>query len=188
MSVMKKLGLTRDYTALHLESLYALQNLEKHAKITLPQGVEGVKTKDGILFCKSKEKTVLSPTENVVVPFAETDYEGGTYVVNVSFAPFADGKEQVGVTLRFDGDALPKDAVWRTRKEGDYFEKFGGGKKTIKKFFNEKEIPIEERAYLPLLADEKTGEVYAVCGVEIADRVKVSDDTKRTLYLRLIRK
>lgn len=187
LTVMKRLGLMRDYTAAHLESLYLLQRLEKNAKIVLPQGVESVKTKTGIVFYKRTKNTHI-PEVETDVSYTETDYVGGMYAVNVSFTPFADDKEQVGVTLRLDGDTLPKDAVWRTRKEGDYFEKFGGGKKTIKKFFNEKEIPIEERAYLPLLASNATGEVYAVCGVEIAERVKVTEKTKKIVYLRLIKR
>lgn len=187
LAVMKALGVTRDYTSLHLESLYSLQDLEKNAKVNLPQGVVGVKTKNGISFCKMEENETVYLAENMPAPYKERDFDGGTYAVKVDFAPIV-CENAVGVELRFDGDKLPQDAVWRTRQDGDFFVKFGGGKKTLKKFLNEKEIPVEKRSALPLLASEKTGEVYAVCGVEIADKMKVDEKTSRTVYVRLMEK
>ena len=83
---------------------------------------------------------------------------------------------------------MPTDAVFRFRREGDRIEKFGGGSKSLKKFFNEKKLPVEERAYLPLLAARDSGEVYAVCGVEISEKVKVTQDTKKTLYIAIEKK
>ena len=87
--------------------------------------------------------------------------------------------------LRLDEAKLPKDAVFRFRKEGDTIEKFGGGKKSLKKFFNERKIPVAERAYLPLIASKSSGEVYAVCGVEIADTIKTTEHTSSVLYIVL---
>ena len=87
-----------------------------------------------------------------------------------------------------DLDKIPKDAVFRFRKDGDRISKFGGTTKSLKKYFNEKKIPVEERAYLPLIASGETGEVYAVCGVEIADCVKVDESTKNAVYIILQKK
>ena len=78
--------------------------------------------------------------------------------------------------------------MFRFRREGDRIEKFGGGSKSLKKFFNEKKLPVEERAYLPLLAARDSGEVYAVCGVEIAEKVKVTAETENAVYLLLRKK
>ena len=90
--------------------------------------------------------------------------------------------------LRFDGDKMPKDAVFRFRQEGDKIRRFGGGSKTLKKFFNEEKISVEEREFLPLLADAETSRVYVVCGVEISELVKCDESTKRILYLSIMKK
>ena len=57
----------------------------------------------------------------------------------------------------------------------------------MKKFFNEEKTPVAERAYLPLIAEEN-GEVYVVCGVEISEKVKVTAETEKPLYISIRRK
>ena len=71
-----------------------------------------------------------------------------------------------------------------TETGSDSFEKFGGGRKTLKKYLVNKKIPEAVRAELPVLADEH-GEVYAVCGVEIAERVRVTPDTVRVVCITI---
>ena len=51
------------------------------------------------------------------------------------------------------------------------FEKFGGGTKKLKEFLIDKKIPRRERDLLPVIACG--GEVFAVCGVEISEKVKI---------------
>ena len=87
--------------------------------------------------------------------------------------------------LRVDGDKFPKDAVYRFREEGDYICAFGGGKKTLKKFFNEKKIPPAERGDLPLIAERDGSEVFVVCGVEISEKVKIDENTNNILYIEV---
>ena len=86
--------------------------------------------------------------------------------------------------LRLDRDKIPPTAVYRFREDGDYIRRFGGGTKTLKKFFNEEKIPVAERGFLPLIAEEH-GEVYAVCGVEISDAVKVTNLTENIVYIAI---
>ncbi len=184
---IKRLGLERDYTSVHLQSVFALQRLERGARINLPQGVIAEKTQKGILLFSGKEKTEI-PTEKLLEKsFSESGFEGGMYTVNVSKTPPLE-ENGAGRILRIDVDKLPADAVFRFRREGDEIEKFGGGKKSLKKFFNEKKLPVEARAHLPLIASKETGEVYVVCGVEIADRIKVTENTVNTGYILLQRR
>jgi tRNA(Ile)-lysidine synthase len=175
---LKGLGLEKDYTALHLEQVFALQKLERGAKCTLPQNILAVKTCDGIEFYKDIAKA--RKEKAVPCPFAEKGFAGGEYRVRVCDEPVESGVWKV---LKIDKDSLPKNAVFRFREEGDWMEKFGGGKKTLKKLFNEKKVPVEEREYLPLLA--VGSEVYAVCGVEISEKLRVTESTEKTLYLVL---
>lgn len=126
----------------------------------------------------------------------------GRYVVTVSavsvgkekiksraLSPTEDGVSVDGEKIQrrmlwLDADAVPATAVFRRRREGDSFEKFGGGRKTLKKYLVNKKIPEAVRAELPVLADEH-GEVYAVCGVEIAERVRVTPDTVRVVCITI---
>ena len=77
-----------------------------------------------------------------------------------------------------DADKLPKDAVWRYRREGDTFAPLGlGGTKKLKEYFIDKKIPQRMRDEIPVLA---TGnQILAVADIEIADCLKVTDETKQ---------
>ena len=183
LSILKSLGLTQDYTTKHLESAYALQYLERGAKVHLPKNIRLEKTDKGILFTvQTKELTI--PQKYTEKSFTLDGFDGGRYAVKIETAVAQESANGWRV-LRFDKDKLPKDAVFRFRKDGDEIEKFGGGTKSLKKFFNERKIPVRERSYLPLIASSETGEVYAVCGVEIADKIKTTEDTKSVLYIVL---
>ena len=181
--IMKKMGVEKDYTSKHIESVYDLQKAERGSKISLPKEIEAKKTEKGIEFYKKEEKI------NIVLPpekkFDETGFDGGMYEVNVFFVPPA--LKNGYPVLRIDGDRLPKDAVFRFRREGDEISRFGGGRKTLKKVFNEKKFPVEERQYVPLIADAD-GEVYVICGVEISEKVKITENTKNPLYITLQKK
>ena len=94
--------------------------------------------------------------------------EGGKLVVRrvKDFTPKAN-------TLFFDYRKVPKTAVWRFRKEGDVFTKFGGGTKKLKSFLIDRKVPQRKRDFIPVLADGN--EVYVVAGVEISDKVRLEN-------------
>ena len=119
--------------------------------------------------------------------FDKNGFDGGRYEVKASFAPIEQAENGWKI-LRLDMDKIPPTAVFRFRKEGDEIQRFGGGRKTLKKFFNEEKTAVSERAYLPLIAEENDTEVYAVCGVEISEKVKVTSETKQILYIYLKKK
>ncbi len=180
---LKGLGVERDYTALHLENAYGLQGLERGARLSFPKGVEAEKTEKGVRFYVQKEETFIEKVP--MKSFTQSGFDGGRYEVTISFTQteMQDGWR----VLQVDGDKIPDTAVYRFRAEGDYIQRFGGGKKTLKKFFNEEKTPVAEREYLPLIAEEN-GEVYVVCGVEISEKVKVTADTKMPLYISIQKK
>ena len=176
---LKGLGVEKDYTSTHLRQAFDLQEKERGAKTDMPQGVEGIKTEKGVLFRLKKERI------NVELPPMKTfnldGFDGGRYEVILSKTPIP--QEQDGWrVLRADLEKIPKTAVFRFRKDGDEMKTFGGGTKSLKKLFNEKKIDVDARAYLPLIA-EADGEVYAVCGVEISEKLKIDEDTKTIVYI-----
>lgn len=183
--VMKKLGVEKDYSAVHLSALFALQDCERGACAHLPFGVEAEKDFTKIVFYKREEKEVFPPLPLHSEKFSKNGFDGGRYGVSVGKEPFLNENEWE--VLRLDEQKIPKTAVFRFRREGDEIEKFGGNTQSLKKFFNEKKIPKEERAYLPIIAEEESGEVYAVCGVEISEKVKLTQETKSVLYIKLFK-
>ena len=177
---LKALGVEKDYTALHLENAYALQTLQRGAKQTFPKNVEAEKREDCVYFYRKNEQVFEAKPASK--PFSEEGFDGGRYQVLISDEPIL---QTAGwQVLQADGEKIPSTAVYRFRQDGDYIERFGGGKKTLKKFFNEEKTPVSERAYLPLIAEE-SGEVYAVCGVEISEKIKITAETKRRLYIAI---
>lgn len=83
--------------------------------------------------------------------------------------------------LKFDGDKIPEKAIIRNMREGDRFTKFGGGTKNLGDYFTDKKIPVRIRKRIPVVAEGS--EVLLVGGVEISDKVKITDKTKNILYL-----
>ena len=187
LTALKALGLERDYTSAHLESVFLLQNAERGARLDLPKRVRAEKTGKGIclfVFEKTDEKTVPLKREK---PFSEDGFDGGRYEVSVEKTlPLA--LDSAWKVLRVDAEKIPQDATFRFRKDGDVFKKFGGKSKSLKKFFNEEKIAVSERARLPLIASKDGRDVYVVCGVEIAERLKITEDTQRVFYITVKKK
>ena len=200
LAALKRLGIERDYTAAGLYELRALGELQTGSRLPLPNGLTAERVYDKIVFFRTEERALSSAWKGE--PFREGTFSVGRYVVTVSavsvgkekiksraLSPTEDGVSVDGEKIQrrmlwLDADAVPATAVFRRRREGDSFEKFGGGRKTLKKYLVNKKIPEAVRAELPVLADEH-GEVYAVCGVEIAERVRVTPDTVRVVCITI---
>lgn len=177
---IKALGIEQDYTQTHLDSVFALQKSERGARICLPNGLIAIKSEKGIDFTYLKEE--IFPEKPPIKIFDKKGFDGGRYAVNVVSS--LNIKPESGLKiLRIDGQKLPQDAVFRFRQDGDEMQVFGGMRKTLKKIFNEKKIPVLERGYLPLIAEKDGKEVYAICGIEISDALRITDQTQEILYI-----
>ncbi len=82
-----------------------------------------------------------------------------------------------GKKLFVDLDAFPEGCVVRARREGDVITPYHAQRKTLKKFLTDRKISARLSAKLPVIA--KGNEVLVVVGVEISDRVKVTENTVR---------
>lgn len=166
---MKKLGCTKDYTGANVREIEKLKGLQSGREICLPDGLKAVREGDSVFFYLPRSQ------EFEPVPFRAGSFsrEGGGYAVCFEYEEGA---------LRADLNAFPADAQIRTRREGDIFTPFGGGKQSLKEYLTKKKIPARAGKMLPVVACGR--EVLAVFGVEISERVKVTDNTKRVVYLR----
>lgn len=161
------------YTEKNIAEIFALKELQSGRKASLPNGTEGVREGDFAVIYRVCEQSAQE------VPFVVGEIAFGAFTVAVS-------ETCVKNALVFDMEMIPPTAVLRTRREGDTFTPFGGNRKKLKKYLTDKKISARAGRELPLIADGD--EVLAVCGVEISDKIKVTEATSRKAYLTLGRK
>lgn len=151
-----------DYTSGHFDKLFALQSMQSGKKFEF------------LNLCAVKEEGGIAVTEadntKISIPFALGAYDG--YKITL------DGKAATGEkSLYFDLDEVPEGAVIRNRQNGDKFKRFGGGTKSLSDFLTDKKIPQSMRDKLVLVCSGN--DVLIVGGVEISDKVKLTEKTKR---------
>ena len=83
-----------------------------------------------------------------------------------------------------DCDKIVGSATIRTRLSGDKISPANRGcTKSLKKLFNELEIPVEYRDNIPVITDDNG--IIGIYGYAVDERVKVSDSTKNVLILNV---
>lgn len=158
-------GIASDYTQTHMDEIANLKELQSGKKVSLPKGLEAAREYENIVFYRPQ------PGFTDEIPFSDGFQGGGRIPLTIY-----EGAREGGLTV--DLDAFPAGCVIRTRREGDRITPFGGGTKTLKKFLTDRKISARLGRQLPLIA--LGTEILAVCGVEISDRVKITERTKRT--------
>ena len=168
-------------------SRYAKQDIErKHIKmirefaveanngniISLPFKIKVMKEYDYITIGIIKKKEIVG--ENVFRS-GKLKIEGYGIIRSTSSKVLTEPKIHQHI---IDASKLPSNAVWRTRQEGDTFAPLGlGGTKKLKEYFIDKKIPQRMRDEIPVLA--VGSKILIVADIEIADELKVTDETKQ---------
>lgn len=181
----------KDYTSEHARRLFNLQFAANGKKFEF-LGLTAYKEKDGITIGEDASMRCVPDgmpysvfynrgSDNYcgqpVCVFAESERgdEANRRWAGECFAG-CDGCTVPCKILKYDGDCIPQDAVVRTMKRGDKFKKFGGNTKNLGDFFTDRKIPVRLRNVIPVIA--RGDKVFMVCGVEISDDIKVTNDTK----------
>ncbi len=68
----------------------------------------------------------------------------------------------------------------RSRREGDRY-RYGGMTHSLKKLFNSRKIPVEQRSCIPLVCDEE--DIVWIPGFPVSDRVKKDNKQENTIYI-----
>ena len=167
---LKTLGIEKDWEKVHLDSVSALYGAENGKKISLPKGVTAIREYDKI--CLFKQGDIAEK----VIPFGLGEFDFGKNSFSIC-------KAQSPVDLKsglyFDGDKIPSDAVFRFKRDGDVFTKFGGGSKSLSDFLTDKKIPLRTRGLIPVLAHNN--EILAIVGIAISDKIKIDGTTVNIL-------
>lgn len=169
VEIMKRLGIEKDYTHAHVVALKNLTVSESGSMVSLPRGAVAAKEGERVAFYLPMDKFE-----------GEIPYHGwGEYRLGMVTAIVREQDEEGALAI--DPDKIPDGCVLRTRRQGDEFTPYHGQKKSLKEFLTDRKIPARVGKTLPLLA--KDGEILAVFGVEIADRVRITEQTERIGYL-----
>ena len=165
---IKSIGVKQDIERKHIRLIKALALVGKNGnKVFLPFDLVAVREYDYITIYNRQKKEV-SFEEKFKCGEVDVPNFGKIIVKRPRQFQLQDG------VLAIDFKKLPKDAIWRFRKDGDVFTKFGGGSKKLKSYLIDKKIPARVRDNIPVLASGN--EIYVIAGVEISDKVRIGDD------------
>jgi len=112
----------------------------------------------------------------------------GEFFIKSEYIKFSPSifKNKNKYTGYFDGEKVGEKIVVRTRKNGDKFIPLGMRKeKKISRVLIDKKIPVFERD--EILIFQSKNKIMWVCGVEISEKFKVSNKTKKILKI-IVRK
>lgn len=170
LKALKSIGIGVNIENKHLKMIKSMAiEADNGTKITLPMGLSVIKEYNYITFTNRKIKK-----SNKTYPFAKGKLDISNFGL---IETFSTRKMDMGVyTHLIDSSKLPKKAVWRFRKDGDVFEKFGGGTKSLSDYLIDKKVPVRLRALTPVLAVDN--EIYIIAGIEISNKLKVDKNTK----------
>ena len=177
----QKLGLSKDIEKRHLTLLRELaQNSKSGTKVNLPNKLRASVEYDELVLAIPKKQKELAKKEFKI---GKTEFEN--IAISIKKETFDGNAETLTCKKNchyIDADKLPADVLWRARKNGDVFTKFGSGEKKLKDYLIDKKVPQENREQIPMLA---TGnEIYCVLGYEISDKIKVTDKTKNIYIIK----
>ena len=168
----EKLGVYSDIETKHFSLVYELAFLEVNKEISLPHGVVARKIYLGVKLLKNKQNQIIEKEYEFVkigsINFGD-DLVIHTQVVKSDEVVYGEG------ALFIDATKVSNNAVWRTRRNGDKFAKFGTGSKKLNDYLTNKKIEVANRDNIPLLASGES--VLVVLGDDISENVKIDSTT-----------
>lgn len=179
MRALKAIGLNNNIESKHLKLIrdMAIES-ENGTKINLPNGLSVIKEYNFVTITNKNSKPSDKTFE---FKRGKQDFSNfGLVETTVLRAPNIEE-----YTHTIDIRKVPKDALWRYRRDGDVFEKFGGGTTSLSDYLIDKKIPVRLRNLTPVLASGN--EILIIAGVEISDKVKVDKDTQNVYAINVVK-
>lgn len=175
----RAIGVFADIETRHLNIIVALaKEAENGSRINLPHNVTVLK-EYGYLTITNRNynpEPICLPIKKGVTSIPQFGIIEMTQTKKFDFNKFSH---------LVDVNTIPRGAVWRFRQDGDVFEKFGGGKKSLSDYFINKKVPSRLRAITPVLAYKN--EILVIAGIEISDKVKITPETKTAWEINVIK-
>ena len=164
------LGVDVDVEDRHVSLIESLTSGENGDTLDMPYGVKVIREYDDIVFFREGER------EDREIPLVQKNFE---FTLGENFrVSEADKRGTTGLFIDYDKAC---GAVFRYKRDGDVFKRFGGGTKSLGDYFTDTKLPVRIRDRVVVLARDK--EVLAVLGVEISEKVKIDENTKNIIEL-----
>ena len=179
LKALKCIGVSSNIERKHLKLIKSMAiEAENGTKISLPNGLTVIKEYNFITFTNRQVKV-----NNKEYPFMKGKIDISNFgVIDTNLTRKLDIGEYSHIV---DVTKIPKNAKWRFRKDGDVFEKFGGGTTSLSDYLIDKKVPIRLRNITPVLAVDS--EILIIAGVEISKKVKVDDNTKLAYGINVVK-
>jgi tRNA(Ile)-lysidine synthase len=170
LKAVKSIGVLSDVERKHINLMkaFALES-ENGTRINLPNKLQVLKEYNFITITNKDFKPIAKKWPFKIGKTDVTQF-GVIEVAKLKKFSIGDYKHLVDVKK------VPKDAVWRFRQDGDTFEKFGGGTKSLSDYLTDIKVPRRLRNNLPVLAVDN--EILVVAGFEIRNKVRLDEATK----------
>ena len=164
----------------HINAIKKLaQNGAPHSSTSLPAGIDAVVENGKLCFiCKSER---AQETEyDIILKNGQNTIESANIDIFVNTEPYSKNIYKKSILLSIDSAKINGVLSARNRQAGD---KIFSGKmnKSLKKLLNEKKIPLELRARIPIIYDEKG--IAAIPFVAIRDGVKSTKETTQQIKI-----
>lgn len=166
------LGINFDIERKHIDIIIEFAESNANNSIDMPYDTIVYKEREGVVIAKK----ISYP--QVKYRFLEGFFEIGGYELQISKVEKFENCLNSGIdkTLYIATDNLENLEI-RLRQNGDYIQKFGGGKKNLGDFLTDKKVPLRLRDRLPVIAIGQ--EIICVCGVEISSKARVLEESKQ---------
>ncbi len=194
LALVKAAGVAKDIGANHIKLVEELFSLQVGRGLDLPYGLVAKRCYEGVLVSKSEEETGAGFFFSIDKAVLEEKLAAGSYEVQIpngrlAFSLF-ENTTKTGEILKntytkwLDYDKIKDSFQIRTKRTGDYLIiDDAGHKKSLKEYFVNEKVPGPQREKVLLLTDEN--KVLWTIGYRISADVKISDQTKRILEIRM---
>lgn len=187
-TILEKLsGRSRDLTQTHIRQVLELYSCRVSKRISLPYGLEAVRTYDGVILRKKiQQEPGTEGRKEQEIPLPATSEEVETPFGRFTIKVFSYSGEKIlekKYTKWFDCDKIKGTPVVRTRQTGDYIMLDKDRKKALRRFMIDEKIPADKRDQVALLADGD--HIMWIIGWRISNYYKIGPDTKRVLQVKI---
>lgn len=174
------LGAEKDIESAHIEACARLTAGKSGSMLNLSNGINVYKDY-GRLYL---ERAQGAERETEEIPFSEGAFEMGGYKIEAVKTDCGGIKDFCGKKGEFyiSADGVDSSCTLRTRRQGDSFKRFKGGRKSLSDYFTDIKAPKRLRDSLPLLC--KGNNVLVAFPYDISDDVKINENTKKIFYIK----
>lgn len=193
-------GSKKDISAVHVAQVLALLQNQSGKSVTLPNGILAIKENETIRLLISdkkmdiiKESPKLEITSELLKNLLEKKesisltLHGTKDILHLCVFEKENTKEKFPektYTKWVDYDKISEGFSIRTRQSKDYLIcDAKGHKKKLKQYFVDEKIPLTKRNEILIFAQES--KVFWVAGGRMSEHVKLTDQTKRVLEIRI---